>query len=86
MRHCRNEDAKPNLQPITEPSARVQELGTGRLLDGLLRGARSVLSQVRAAPGQGGDPLLCLDEHLLSDIGIRADAIRRDPPRHAWPH
>lgn len=76
MCHCGNERIEQALQPT----------GASGVFGGLLRGARSVLAQVGVGPGHAADPLAYLDARLLSDIGIGADSIRRDPPRHAWPH
>ncbi len=65
MRHCRNEATEQVLhRSAGHPGAR-------RLLGGVWRGARAMLSQVGASGS--ADPLLSLDARLLSDIGIEED-------------
>jgi hypothetical protein len=57
----------------------------------------AVLQRARAVMWHSRPPRACvspsgldfvhsLDDHMLTDIGLQADAVWRDMPRTAWPH
>lgn len=56
----------------------------------VLQRARAVMSHTRppraCASPAGLDFVHSLDDHMLTDIGLEADAVWREMPRRAWPH
>lgn len=60
------------------------------LRDAVLRTARVMAGSSGVTPtlraGSGAELSFYTDAHMLSDIGLAADAIRRDPPRQVWPN
>lgn len=56
----------------------------------VLQRARAVMSHARASrtceSPFGLHFVNSLDDHMLTDIGLEADAVWRDTPRPAWPN
>lgn len=56
----------------------------------VLQRARAVMLHARqpraCAIPDGLDFVHLLDDHMLTDIGLEADAVWREMPRRAWPH
>jgi hypothetical protein len=76
-------------KPVGQPFRLPPRSGTGAsgLWGSMLARARSVVSQA-VQPCAVGRPGLVdgLDDHLLLDIGLTVDAVRRDIRRGPWPH
>ncbi len=59
--------------------------GTG-LLASVMQTVRMMVSGQIGCARLETEPVHSLDAHMLSDIGLQADSVWRDPPRGAWPH
>ena len=67
----------------SRPPVRRDPAGSG-VWDALVQTARAVLD-VRVARCEV-ELVASLDDHMLADIGVESDAVRRDTPRYPWPH
>ena len=79
--------AKPVGQPLRLPPRSGTD--ASGLWGSVLARARSVILQARGMqPCAVARPGLVdgLDDHLLLDIGLTVDAVRRDIRRGPWPH
>ena len=75
-------------------SGHVLQLPTNPRVAGIwgavLQRARAVMLHARPPRActtlSGLDFVHSLDDHMLTDIGLEADAVWREAPRRAWPH
>lgn len=86
-----NHNDKATLKPVGKLDREPRRPGVAAsgLLGSVLARALSVVSQARGTqPCSASRPGLvhALDDHLLLDIGLTVDAVRRDVPRGPWPN